>query len=72
LGLHFIRQLGLTFDFKHFIDSWDDISAPMKKLGGITPDELLFIDPQDAEAPEIVQCATKGMEKAITPNNYES
>jgi hypothetical protein len=72
LELRFIQQLGLIFDFKHYIVSWDDISAPMKKLGRITPDELTFIDPQDVEAPEIVLHATKRMEKAITSNNYES
>jgi hypothetical protein len=67
LGLRFIQELGLIFDFKHYIVSWDDISAPMKKHGGITPDELSFIDPQDAKAPEIVQCATKRMEKPSLP-----
>jgi ribosomal protein L11 len=72
LGLCFVKDLGLIFDFKHYIVSWDDISAPMKKLGEILPEELSFIDPQDAQAPEIIQSATKRMEKAFTSNNYES
>jgi hypothetical protein len=43
----------------------------MRKLGGIAPEELSFIDPQDTDAPGIVQFATRRMEKAIISNCYE-
>ena len=51
---------------------WDDITTPMRQHGSITPNELLTIDAQDVEAPEILQRATQRMERAITSNDYSS
>ena len=72
LGVRFIKQLGLIFDFKRSTVMWDNITTPMRQHGSITPDELLTIDAQDVEAPEIFQRATQRMERAITSNDYSS
>ena len=72
LGIRLIQEMSLIFDFKRREVTWEDISVPMRKIGDIKPDELAYIDPQDVEAPEIIQQATKRMERMITPNNYNS
>ena len=72
LGIRYIQEMSLIFDFKRREVTWEDISVPMRKIGDIKPDELAYIDPQDVEAPEIIQQATKRMERMITPNNYNS
>ena len=40
LGLHFIQQLGLIFDFKRCAVTWDEVSIPMRQKGSITLEEL--------------------------------
>jgi predicted aspartyl protease len=44
LGIKFIQQLGLIFDFHCRIVSWDEISIPMRQKGSIPPEELFFIE----------------------------
>jgi hypothetical protein len=70
LGIRFIKHLGLIFDFKRCTVKWDEIINPMRQHGSINPEELSPIDSQDLEAPEILQQATKRMERAITSNEY--
>jgi hypothetical protein len=68
LGLRFIKQLGLIFDFARCAVTWNDITIPMRQNGIIHPEELSPIDMQDIEAPEILQHATRRMERHITSN----
>ena len=49
--------MGLIFNFQRKIVTWDNLSIPMRPRGSISPPDLNTIDPQDAEAPEIVQKA---------------
>ena len=62
LGLHFIQQLGLIFDFKRCAVTWDEISIPMRQKGSITLEELTAVDIHDVEAPRIIQKAIKRLE----------
>jgi hypothetical protein len=72
LGIRFIKQLGLIFDFLKCIVTWNTLSIPMRQHGSITPEELSIICDQDAEAPEIIHQAVKRIERAITSNEYDS
>jgi hypothetical protein len=40
LGVRFIQQLGLTFDFKRNTVIWDEITIPMRQMGSIKANEL--------------------------------
>jgi hypothetical protein len=50
LGIQFIKQLGLIFNFQKCIVIWDNLSIPMRQHGSIKPEELTIISNQDAEA----------------------
>jgi hypothetical protein len=72
LGIRFIQQLGLLFDFKRHTVTWDEITIPMRQLGSIKPEELAPIDSSDPDIPNIVQKAVKRLEKSITHNDYNT
>ena len=65
LGIRFIRQIGLIFDFKRQILTWDEISLPMRQLGSIKSNELVTV-----EAPAIIQKAINRLDQSITSNSY--
>jgi hypothetical protein len=62
LGVRFIQQLGLIFDFKRNTVIWDEITIPMRQMGSIEANELISIDKTDSEAPTLVQKAVKRLE----------
>jgi hypothetical protein len=68
LGVRFIQQLGLIFDFKRNTVIWDEITIPMRQMGSIKANELTSIDKPDSEAPTLVQKAVKRLEQDITFN----
>jgi hypothetical protein len=72
LGIQFIKQLGLIFDFQKCIVTWDNLKIPMRKHGSISPEELIILNDQDAEAPEIIHRAVDHIERTITSNEYSS
>ena len=43
LGIRFIHQLGLIFNFKQQTVTWDEIAIPMRHMGSIKPQELTSI-----------------------------
>jgi hypothetical protein len=54
LGVRFIQQLGLIFDFKRSTVIWDEITIPMRQMGSIKANELTSMDKPDSEAPTLV------------------
>jgi hypothetical protein len=72
LGIRFIQQLGLTFDFKRHTVSWDEKVIPMRQTGSSMPEELTNIDFFHPEAPTIVQKDLKQLERSISQNQYDT
>ena len=70
LGVRFIKELGLIFDFKRNTVIWDEITLPMRHMGSITPKELTTVENFNLEAPTFVQKAVQRLEKSITSNYY--
>ena len=72
LGIRFIQQLGLIFDFKRHAVVWDEITIPMRQMGSIKPEELTTIDNSDPDIPKSVQKAVRRLEQSITQNDYNT
>jgi predicted aspartyl protease len=70
LGIRFIQQLGLVFDFKRNTVSWDELTNPLRQLGSFTSSEAYNNSYDDTSTPKIVQTAVKRMERRITSNEY--
>jgi predicted aspartyl protease len=69
LGVKFIQQLGLIFDFQKHIVSWDEISIPMRQTGTIKPEELTTVSQNDSL---LLQKAVNRMDCSITSNTYHN
>jgi hypothetical protein len=72
LGIKFIQQLGLIFDFKRNTVFWDEKVILMRQMGSILPEELTNIDSINLETPAIVQKALKRLERNISQNKYDT
>jgi hypothetical protein len=70
LGIQFIQQLGLAFDFKRNTASWDELTIPLRQLGSFASSEDYNNPYDDTSTPKIVQTAVKRMEHCITSNEY--
>jgi hypothetical protein len=70
LGVRFIQQLVLAFDFKRNTVSWDELTIPLRQLGSFTSSEAYNNSYDDTSTPKIVQTAVKCMERRITSNEY--
>jgi hypothetical protein len=70
LGVRFIQQLGLAFDFKHNTVSWDKLTIPLRWLGSFTSSEAYNNSYDNTSTPKIVQITMKDMERCITFNEY--
>jgi hypothetical protein len=67
LGIQFIQQLGMIFDFLRPTVTWDEITLPMRPLGTIKMDEVVPV-----ETPTILQKAINRIDQSITSNAYDS
>ncbi len=70
-GTRVCQQLGLVFDFKHKLVTWDDISIPMKQRGSIDRESLNTIDNEDKDLPPFMQIATQRLTKGLSANTYD-
>jgi hypothetical protein len=63
LGIRFIQQLGLAFDFKRNTVSWDELNIPLCQLGSFTSSEDYNNSYNDICIPKIIPKAGKSRER---------
>jgi hypothetical protein len=68
LGIKFIQQFGLIFDFQRQVVSWDEISIPMRQKETMSPEVLCNIE---NETPNVLKRAINRGERSITSNFYQ-
>ncbi len=70
-GTRVCQQLGLIFDFKRKLVTWDNLTIPMKQRGSIDKETLNNIDNEDKDLPKFMQKATQRLTKGLSANAYD-
>eukprot|EP00957_Ditylum_brightwellii_P028302 2137901-Ditylum_brightwellii.AAC.1 len=70
LAIKYCSLLGLSFDFKNNIVTWDDVSMKMRQHGELQSATVTAIHPGDAYLPPFVKTELARQDKSITTNTY--
>eukprot|EP00957_Ditylum_brightwellii_P139519 10633238-Ditylum_brightwellii.AAC.1 len=71
LGIKYCSLLGLSFDFKNNILTWDDMSMKMQQHGKLNAATIAAIHPGNEYLPFFVKTKLKHQDKSITANEYD-
>ena len=68
VGINFLRELGISFDFSRSIFSWDGVVTAMKTINLNEINGINDEDPSDADLPAFMKVATKKAATSFKPN----
>ena len=71
-GTEFMRQLGLSMDFKNETVTWEELTIPMRKYGELSKEEIHAVGPGDAQLPSFMQHANQKLIFGMRPNDFAS